>query len=233
MRQRSQPSLMGERGGAAVRALPQSETRRGTARPFVRGLTRAGSQPQALLGGLGDARLVSRRQKTDLDQVAFDHAADRRQQRGHIAALHPLAAARVEHGLELLDHEGDVAAAAEHRRDHAGERHGPGVMLHVLGVDEDLERPATAILHHVVDGDVDRVVAARPFDLVGATRQTRADRAAGRCRPRRRRGPGRASQEDCVPALQPSPRAPRPSPRWGGRWCSPCSPGHRPPRRHA
>jgi cation transport regulator ChaC len=42
------------------------------------------------------------------------HPADRGQQRGHIAAAHPLAAARIEHRLQLLDHEGDVAAAAEH-----------------------------------------------------------------------------------------------------------------------
>ena len=44
-------------------------------------------------------------------------------------------------------------------------------MLHVLGVDEDLEGAAAPLLHHVVDGDVYGVVAARPFDLVRAPRK--------------------------------------------------------------
>src|SRR3546814_5340594 len=67
--------------------------------------------------------------------------ADGREQRRHVAAAHPLAAARVEDGLQLLHHEGHVAAAAEHRADHPGQRHGPGVVLHVLRVDEHLEGP--------------------------------------------------------------------------------------------
>ena len=52
-----------------------------------------------------------RRQKADLDHMALDHVADRRQQRGHVPPLHPGAAARVEYRLHLFDHEGNVAAA--------------------------------------------------------------------------------------------------------------------------
>ena len=70
--------------------------------------------------------------ETRRDQMAFDHFPDRRQQRWDIAPAHPLAAARIEHRLQLLDHEADIAAAPEHRADHAGQRHGPGVMLHIL-----------------------------------------------------------------------------------------------------
>src|SRR3546814_8845166 len=84
-----------------------------------------------LLAGQGPPRL----QEADIDHVALDNAADGGQQRGHVAALHPGAAARVEYGLQLLDDEGDVAAAAEHRGDHAGQRQGPGIVLHVLRVE--------------------------------------------------------------------------------------------------
>ena len=44
-------------------------------------------------------------------------------------------------------------------------------MLHVLGVDENLEGPAAAILDHIIHGDVERVLAFRPVDLVGLARQ--------------------------------------------------------------
>ena len=40
-------------------------------------------------------------------------------------------------------------------------------MLHVLGIDEDFEGPPASVLQDVVDGDVDRMVRFRPFDLVG------------------------------------------------------------------
>src|SRR3546814_2494130 len=69
---------------------------------------------------------LTRLQEADVDHVALDDTADRRQQRRHVAALHPGAAARIEHGLQLLDHEGDVAAAAEHRGDHARQRQRTG-----------------------------------------------------------------------------------------------------------
>src|ERR1700722_4844447 len=131
---------------------------------------------QAAGGGLGqvdDLRhprgliALLRRQEADLDHVPLDDVADRGEQRRHIAALHPRAATRVEYRLHLLDDKGDVAAAAEHRADHPGQRDGPGVMLHVLRVDEYLERPASPVLHHVVDRDLHRVVGFRPIDLVG------------------------------------------------------------------
>jgi len=43
-------------------------------------------------------------------------AADGGQQARHIAPAHPLAAARIEHGLQLVHHERHVAAAPEHGR---------------------------------------------------------------------------------------------------------------------
>src|SRR5438477_377144 len=114
--------------------------------------------------GIGTAL---RRDKADLDHVLLDHVANRGEQRGDVFAFHPCAAARVEHRLHLLDDKGDIAAAAEHGADHAGQRHGPGEMLHVLRVDEDLERAAAAILNDVVQRDVERVLAVGPAYLVG------------------------------------------------------------------
>ena len=108
-----------------------------------------------------------RRDKADLDHVLLDDIANRGEQRGHVFAFHPGAAARIEYRLHLLDDKGHIAAAAEHGADHAGQRHGPGEMLHVLRVDEDLERAAAAILDDVVQGDVEGVLAVRPADLVG------------------------------------------------------------------
>src|SRR5438105_12423856 len=43
--------------------------------------------------------LTACRQKADRDHVALDDVADRGQQRGHVLAVHPGAAARVEHRL--------------------------------------------------------------------------------------------------------------------------------------
>ena len=44
-------------------------------------------------------------------------------------------------------------------------------MLHVLGVDENLEGAAPAAVVDIVDGDINRVVAVRPLQLVGEARQ--------------------------------------------------------------
>ncbi len=44
-------------------------------------------------------------------------------------------------------------------------------MLDVLGIDENLERPAAPVLNDVVQGDVDGVIALRPFQLVGLAGQ--------------------------------------------------------------
>ena len=78
-----------------------------------------------------------------------------------------MAAARIEHRLQLLDHEGNIAGAPEHGADHAGQSHGPGIVFHVLGVDENFEGAFAAILDDVVDGHIDGVLAFRPFQLVG------------------------------------------------------------------
>ena len=40
-------------------------------------------------------------------------------------------------------------------------------MLHVLGVDEHFERATMAGDHHIIDGDIKRMLGARPFHLVG------------------------------------------------------------------
>ncbi len=99
--------------------------------------------------------------------MPLDDIADRSEQRGNVAALHPGAPARIEHRLQLLGDEGNVGAAPEHRRHHPGQPQRPGVMLHVLGVDEHLERTPLSVLLDIVDRDVDRVRAFRPFELVG------------------------------------------------------------------
>src|SRR6056297_3213084 len=111
--------------------------------------------------------------ESDGDHVLFDHPADGGEDRRDVLALHPSPTARVEHRLEFLDHEGHVAAAPEHRRDHPRQGHGPGEMLHVLGVDEHLERPAMPADDDVVDRQVDRVFAVGPFQLVGRAFQFR------------------------------------------------------------
>src|SRR5271156_6282573 len=69
--------------------------------------------------------LFARVHEPDGDEVALDQFADGRQQRGHVAAFHPLPAPRIEHGLEFVDNEAHIAAAAEHGADHARERQGP------------------------------------------------------------------------------------------------------------
>src|SRR6056297_2958239 len=60
-----------------------------------------------------------------------------------------------------------IPSPSEHGRDHPGQRHRPGEMLHVLGVDEDLEGPTVAMQDDIVDRDVERVVAVGPLELVG------------------------------------------------------------------
>ena len=140
---------------------------------------------------------------------------------GTYLPAHPRAAARVEDGLQFLDHEADIAAAPEHRRDHPGQRHGPGEMLHVLGIDEDLERAPLPADDDIVDGDVDRVVGLR---AISACRSGPPARPAG---PAVRHIDHVAIADRAVrwPVF---PRFPRRSARcrsrrWAGRWCSPCS----------
>src|SRR5947207_3146437 len=141
------------------------------------------------LRGLLLLRPARRGQKAGADHVGLDDATDSGEQARYIAPAHPLTTLGVEHGLELLDDEGDVAAAAEDGADHTRQRYGPGVVLEVLGVDEDLEgtppdrRPAPGrarrghasgmIALDVVDGDVHGVIAAGPAQLVGVAGEHR------------------------------------------------------------
>src|SRR5262245_42279180 len=133
-----QAALLGtQRLCAAARAKPAAAAQHSAHRGALTGSQRLGLGALALLAGL-----TGRRQEAGADRVGLDHPADGSQQARHVAPAHPLAALRIEYGLELLDHEGDVSAAPEDGADHAGERHRPGVVLEVLGVDEDLERPS-------------------------------------------------------------------------------------------
>src|SRR5688572_20261479 len=54
------------------------------------------------------ARLAGRSQEAGADHVRLNDAADGSEQARHIASTHPLPALGIEHGLELLDDEGDV-----------------------------------------------------------------------------------------------------------------------------
>ncbi|MCY1180260.1 hypothetical protein D9M73_206920 [compost metagenome] len=103
--------------------------------------------------------------------MAFDDVPDRRVQRRHVAALHPGAAARIEHRLEFLRDEGHIGGAPEYRRDHPREPDAPRIMLGVLRVDEDLERATDAAGFDIVDRHIDCVCALGPFELVGRARQ--------------------------------------------------------------
>src|SRR5215471_6868505 len=122
-----------EAGVAAARAVAG-------ARALGRNVIGAGKARQAVEAPAHEA---------DLDHVALDDLANRSEQGGNIAAVHPLPATRIEDRLELFHDEGNVSAAPEHRRYHAGERQGPGIGFHVLGIDEDLEGPAAAVFFDV------------------------------------------------------------------------------------
>ena len=100
--------------------------------------------------------------------MPFDDFAQRRQQRGHILAAHPMTATRIEHVFQFFDHERHVAAAPKHRRDHAAQGHGPRIVIHIFGVDEHLERTLAAIVvQKIVQRDVQGVLGFRPIEFVG------------------------------------------------------------------
>jgi hypothetical protein len=78
--------------------------------------------------------------------------------------------------MQFFNQESDVTTLAEHGGHDAGQRDDPLEVVHVLGVDEDLEWAAVflrgAFVHDdVVDGDVERVLGHRGFDLVGVAHQ--------------------------------------------------------------
>ena len=103
--------------------------------------------------------------------VTLDDRTDRGEQGRHVAALNPAAAARIKNRLQLLVDKGDIATAPEHGGNHAREPQRPGIMFHILGIDENLERLLSAIFGQVVDGDIDGMRAVRPFQLVGRAGQ--------------------------------------------------------------
>ena len=124
--------------------------------------------------GVAHLRIVD---EADVLHVLLDHRADLGDDAGHVdAAGLEVAAAGVEDGFEFFDDEGDVAAFAEDGGEDAGERDDPLEVVHVLRVDEDLEGAALLVLgagveHDVVDGDVERVLEQRGFDLEGGADQ--------------------------------------------------------------
>ena len=97
----------------------------------------------------------------------FDDVADGGKQAWHVAPAHPAPAFRIKHGFKLVSHESHVTAPAEHGTDHAGQRHRPGKVLQVLGIDEYFEWASAPVALDVVDGDVEGVGTGRPLDLVG------------------------------------------------------------------
>ena len=109
--------------------------------------------------------------------MVFYGLADLRHQGGHeAAAALEVTALGVEYALEFLHQESGVTPFAKYRGNHPGKRHHPLEMIHVLGIDEDLEGPAlfvfrTLVEHDVVDGDVQGVLRQRGFYLVGGAHQ--------------------------------------------------------------
>lgn len=110
--------------------------------------------------------------------MRLDHVADAGLQAGHVLATDPIPAARIGDGLQFFDHEVYIATAPPDRADHPSERHRPGDVLLVLRVDEDLVRcrAAVAVLAVIVDCDVNRMLAWRPFDLIGSPGEHRFSR---------------------------------------------------------
>src|SRR3954453_14521152 len=99
--------------------------------------------------------------------MLLDDIADRGQQTWDVASLHPAPAFRIEYRLEFLGDERNVPTASEYGTDHSRQGDRPGVVLEVLRVDEDLERPPPPVAHDVVDRDVECMRACWPLDLVG------------------------------------------------------------------
>ena len=108
--------------------------------------------------------------------MLLDNVSDGREQAWHVFAVHPGAAPWIEDRLKFFDDKGDIAAAPENRADHAGERNRPGVMLQVLRIYEDLEGAALAAVERVVEGDIDGMIRAWPFQLVGEAGEDRVAR---------------------------------------------------------
>ena len=64
-------------------------------------------------------------------------------------------------------YEGDIAAAPKNSGYHTRQSHGPGVMLGIFGINEDFKGPSPCILNHIVDSDIEGMVAFRPLQFIG------------------------------------------------------------------
>ena len=118
----------------------------------------------------GRPRLEANRSlKSDMREMLFNNIADGRKKARHVFAVHPRPASRIENRLQFPDDEGYVAPPAENRADHAGQSHGPGIVLQIFRVYENLERAALIQIKRVVDRHIDGVIGARPFELVRKT----------------------------------------------------------------
>ena len=99
--------------------------------------------------------------------MMLNHPADSGQNRGDVFPIHPSAATGVENRFKLFDHKAHITATPEHGRDHPRERHSPGEMLHIFGIDEDFKRPAVPVEQQVIHRDVKCMLAVGPFHLIG------------------------------------------------------------------
>ena len=119
------------------------------------------------------------RDEPDGDQVFFDHAANRGKDRWNVFALHPRPAARVEHGLQSL----------RPRRTHRPPRRNTAEIIRVSATVQakcsmflelmNTSNGAAPGMHDIVDGDIDRVLAVRPFELVGLRLRSSCGRSSG------------------------------------------------------
>src|SRR5215471_14793754 len=104
-------------GKAGIAVLQPNETRRTAARAEPGRRAFRGDRNGAHL--FADEWALARAHEPDRDEVTFDHFADGRQNRRNITAAHPLPAAWIKDGLQLIYDKGHVAAPAEDRADHA------------------------------------------------------------------------------------------------------------------
>src|SRR5208337_809692 len=103
--------------------------------------------------------------------MLLNNISNRRKQARNIFTVHPSAAPWIENRLQLLYDKGNIPAAPEYCTYHPRKRYGPCVMFEVFGIYEYLEGAAPVAVQGVVDGYIDGVVRARPFQLVGEARQ--------------------------------------------------------------
>src|ERR1039457_2245779 len=94
-------------------------------------------------------------QQPDRLQVTLDHVTQLGDGGGHeFSPGLPIAAARIEHRLELVDQEGGIAALAKYRRNDPRQCDDPLEMIEILRIDEHLERTALFMRSALVQHDV-------------------------------------------------------------------------------